>query len=62
MFPKVNVVRGRRFVDNGKMITAGGLTSGVDAALHVVQRYYDEDVAQQVADYMEYQSQGWKVA
>jgi transcriptional regulator GlxA family with amidase domain len=62
MFPKVNVVRGRRFVDNGKMITAGGLTSGVDAALHVVQRYYGQDVAQQVADYMEYQSQGWKVA
>lgn len=62
MFPKLNVVRGRRFVDNGKFITAGGLTSGVDAALHVVERYYGPAIAQQVADYMEYQSQGWKVA
>jgi transcriptional regulator GlxA family with amidase domain len=60
MFPKVKVIRGRRFVDNGKIITAGGLTSGVDAALHVVQRYYGRAIAQQVADYMEYQSSGWK--
>jgi transcriptional regulator GlxA family with amidase domain len=59
-FPRVNLVRGRRFVDNGKLITAGGLTSGVDAALHVVQRFYGAPAAQQVADYMEYQSAGWK--
>jgi transcriptional regulator GlxA family with amidase domain len=59
-FPRVNLVRGRRFVDNGKLITAGGLTSGVDAALHVVQRFYGAAAAQQVADYMEYQSAGWK--
>lgn len=61
-FPKVELVRGTRFVDNGKFLTAGGLTSGIDAALHVVQRYYGPAFAQQVADYMEYQSQGWKVA
>ena len=59
-FPKVKLVRGTRFVDNGKFISAGGLTSGVDGALHVVQRYYGAAVAQQVADYMEYQSSGWK--
>jgi len=49
-FPKVKLVRGTRFVDNGKFISAGGLTSGVDAALHVVQRYYGPAIAQQVAD------------
>jgi transcriptional regulator GlxA family with amidase domain len=59
-FPNVTLVRGRRFVDNGKLITAGGLTSGVDAALHVVQRYYGPAVTQRVADYMEYQSSGWR--
>jgi len=59
-FPKVKLVRGTRFVDNGKFISAGGLTSGIDAALHVVQRYYGLAAAQQVADYMEYQSPGWK--
>ena len=59
-YPKVKLIRGKRFVDNGKFISAGGLTSGVDAALHVVQRYHGPAVAQQVADYMEYQSAGWK--
>jgi transcriptional regulator GlxA family with amidase domain len=59
-FPKVKLVRGTRFVDNGKYISAGGLTSGIDAALHVVRRYYGAGTAQRVADYMEYQSSGWK--
>ena len=58
-FPKVQLERGRRFVDNGKFITAGGLTSGIDAALHVVSRYYGTEFAAQVAEYMEYQSRGW---
>jgi transcriptional regulator GlxA family with amidase domain len=31
-FPKLKLIRGRRFVDNGKFVTAGGLTSGVDGA------------------------------
>jgi transcriptional regulator GlxA family with amidase domain len=59
-FPRVKLVRGTRFVDNGKFISAGGLTSGVDAALHLVQRFYGPAAAQQVADYMEYQGSGWK--
>ena len=59
-FPNVRLQRGKRFVDNGKFISAGGLTSGIDAALHVLQRYYGPAAAQAVADYMEYQSGGWK--
>ena len=33
-------VTGLRYVDNGKIATAGGLSSGIDLALHVVERYY----------------------
>ncbi len=58
-FPKVHLVRDRRFVDNGKFITAGGLTSGVDAALHVVAHFYSEPVARAVATYMEHDGDGW---
>lgn len=36
------------------LATAGGLTSGIDLALRVVQRYYGHDIAQATADYMEY--------
>ncbi|HET9472576.1 MAG TPA: DJ-1/PfpI family protein, partial [Steroidobacteraceae bacterium] len=35
-FPAVRLQRGARFVDNGHIASAGGLTSGIDLALHVV--------------------------
>ena len=60
-YPAVRFVTGTRFVDNGKIATAGGLTSGVDLALHVVERYYGREVAQMTADYMEYRGELWKV-
>lgn len=58
-FPDVRLLRGRRFVDNGKFVTAGGLTSGVDGALHVVARYYGVDAARASASYMEHHGEGW---
>jgi transcriptional regulator GlxA family with amidase domain len=59
-FPEVELQRGRRFVENSGISTAGGLTSGIDMALRVVDRYFGSEVAQRTADYMEYQSTGWK--
>lgn len=59
-FPKVGLIRDKRFVDNGKFVTAGGLTSGVDAALHIVDRYYGPKAAQRTADYMEHYGDGWR--
>ncbi|AOS43515.1 Isonitrile hydratase [Lacunisphaera limnophila] len=58
-FPKVNVVRGVRYVEDGKIATAGGLTSGVDLALRVVERYYGREATLQTARYLEYQGTGW---
>ncbi len=59
-FPDVEVRRGVRFVESGRFATAGGLTSGIDLALHVVERYFGRDAAQATASYMEYQSMGWR--
>jgi putative intracellular protease/amidase/DNA-directed RNA polymerase subunit RPC12/RpoP len=53
-FPKVKVVRDQRFVDNGRIITAGGLSSGIDGALHVVSKVRGNGVAQEVALGLEY--------
>jgi transcriptional regulator GlxA family with amidase domain len=58
-FPEVTLKRGLRFVEDGRISTAGGLTSGIDLALRVVDRYFGRAVAQQTATYMEYQSKGW---
>jgi len=58
-YPDVELKRGARFVENGNLATAGGLSSGIDLALRVVERYYGRDVAQKTAYNMEYQGQGW---
>jgi len=60
-FPDVAVKRGLRFVEEEKISTAGGLSSGIDLALRVVDRYFGREVAQNTAAYMEYQSKGWVV-
>jgi transcriptional regulator GlxA family with amidase domain len=48
-YPSVHFVTGTRYVENGKIATAGGLTSGIDLALHIVARYYGDEVAQGTA-------------
>lgn len=60
-FPDITVKRGLRFVEGEKISTAGGLTSGTDLALRVVERYFGRSVAQATAAYMEYQGKGWIV-
>ena len=60
-FPDVKLKRGLRFVEGPKISTAGGLTSGIDLALRVVERYFGRATAEQTAFYMEYQSKGWIV-
>ena len=45
----------RRVVDTGQIITAGGVTSGLDLALHLVQREFGEAVADDVATVLEYE-------
>ena len=59
-YPKIKTLRGRRFVDNGKFVTAGGLTSSIDGALHIVARFYGDDAAEKTARRMEHDGDGWR--
>lgn len=58
-FPDVKVQRGARFVEVGNIASAGGLTSGIDLALHVVERYFGRKTAEDTAYGLEYQGTGW---
>src|ERR1700730_16827941 len=58
-FPDIQLKRGARFVEDANLATAGGLSSGIDLALRVVERYYGREVAEKTAYQMEYQGQGW---
>jgi transcriptional regulator GlxA family with amidase domain len=44
-----------RVVDDGDVLTAGGVTSGLDLAFHIVEREFGDDVAKQVRAEMEYE-------
>jgi putative intracellular protease/amidase/YHS domain-containing protein len=58
-FPDIHLKRGARFVEDGNLATAGGLSSGIDLALRVVERYFGREVAEKTAYNLEYQGLGW---
>jgi transcriptional regulator GlxA family with amidase domain len=49
------IVEGARFVDDGDLLTAGGVTSGLDLALHIVEKVAGASIAEQVAREIEYE-------
>lgn len=58
-FPDVTLKQGVRFLEVGNLATAAGLSSGIDLALHVIERYFGRKIAANTAYEMEYQGQGW---
>ena len=58
--PSVDFVNGSRFIENDKVAIVGGLSCGIDLALHVVERYNGKPVAQGIADDLEYSGELWK--
>ena len=60
-FPDVLLQKNRRFVQSSPVIfTAGGLSSGIDLALHIVQLYFGPSQAEETAHLMEYEGTDWK--
>lgn len=51
-----------RVVDDGDLISAGGVTSGLDLGLHLLERSYGPRVAHTVEELFEYERRGtvWK--
>ncbi len=52
--PQTTLHPGRRYVDNGTIITSAGIAAGIDMSLHVVERLLGAEVALETASYMEY--------
>ena len=46
---------GERWIDAGDVLTAGGVTSGLDLALHLLERFRDAEVAGAAARLLEHQ-------
>ena len=58
-YPKIDVRKNVRFVDNGNVITTAGISAGIDGALHLVAKLQGLNAARRTAYYMEYDN--WKV-
>ena len=53
-YPKLNVVSDHRWVSQGKYITSGGISAGIDMSLHLVSELSTLNLAEQTAKQMEY--------
>jgi transcriptional regulator GlxA family with amidase domain len=47
-----------RVVDDGDVLTAGGVTAGIDLALWLVERHWGQSLADRIAQEMEYERRG----
>lgn len=56
--PQAKVVTDRRVVDSGSIVSAAGVTAGIDLALHLVARYVSREAALNTAAYIEYSPGG----
>lgn len=52
--PKTIIRPDERFIDNGKIMTSGGISAGIDLSLHVVGKLYNKAIAAKTIKYMEY--------
>jgi Transcriptional regulator containing an amidase domain and an AraC-type DNA-binding HTH domain len=52
--PQLDVIDTARFTDNGHILTAAGISAGIDCSLHVVARLLGRAAADRTARHMEY--------
>jgi transcriptional regulator GlxA family with amidase domain len=61
-YPDIHLKRGARFVEDGNLASTGGLSSGIDLAIRVIERYFGGEAAERTAYTLEYQGKGWQDA
>jgi transcriptional regulator GlxA family with amidase domain len=54
-YPGVRWVKSARWVDDGTIVTSSGVSAGLDMSLHVVERLFGAEKAEQVANLAEYE-------
>lgn len=57
-YPQVKIVEHVRYVQDGKILTTAGITSGFDGSLHLVDLINDKEVADRIAHMLIYNRNG----
>ncbi len=52
--PKAIINEKARFIDNGRIMTCGGISAGIDLSLYIVQKLFGEGITKKTIGYMEY--------
>lgn len=53
-FPKVEVQRGRKFVDQGTIITSAGISAGINMSFYIIGKLLGDEISKATAKRMEY--------
>lgn len=53
-YPRLTVVDDERWVQEGTVLTSGGISAGMDMSLHLVSQWESTELANQTAEQMEY--------
>jgi transcriptional regulator GlxA family with amidase domain len=53
-YPNLKVLSNKRWIDEGNIVTSGGISAGIDMSLHLVSKLYDEELANKTAKQMEF--------
>lgn len=54
-YPELTVIESRRWIDEGKFVTSGGISAGIDMSLHLVSRLVGAELAEKTARQMEFE-------
>lgn len=52
--PSAKIRDDLRFIDNGKIMTSAGISSGIDISLHVIEKLFGKEIKNKTIKYMEY--------
>lgn len=53
-YPRVEVIRNVKFVDEGHLLTSGGISAGINMSFYIIERWFGFEVAKATAKRMEY--------
>ncbi len=53
-YPCLNVIENTRWVDEGRYMTSGGISAGIDMSLHLVSKIHSLKIAEKTAHQMEF--------
>lgn len=53
-YPDIEVIRNVKYVDEGNILTSGGISAGINMSFHIIRKLFGIEIAKSTAKRMEY--------